>query len=422
MNFSISILQQNSTNREYLTAKENFSVRSPDEKLSLPNYALQRPPPISSSPTSSMRSAPRWSPTESGHGRLRRCASQMSSGSEFGEDFLPIRIKNIENRKLSFESVKVNRSVVKSFSIQNGCDKKLPLRVKVIGHGFSVSPSEDFRMVPMEARTFQVKFSPHVVGPCRGALTFELMTNSKSSKTIPLYGYGGHAHIVIENVQKGPFGPQFLTMGYVKNLNCLMEEKFRLRNNGTLPAFASIVFERTKLSDFAILDSLAVEPTQVKIDPNGFADIKVRFKATKAEIRKIFAMNKEVTTIGEICIISGDEPTRIRLLHGKESLEKRFLEYLPSTLPGEGEIVAKILKFKEDLTSEKVAAIMSQIKTHEIALTINRDMEDTQCLSAQISIANDTNMSFETFIETNCTKINTNAVDGFDHSQHMSVE
>lgn len=385
-------------------------MRSPDEKLSLPNYALQRPNNSTmTSPSSSVRSMARWSPNSGAHGgQLRRSASQMSNGSEFGDDFLPIKIKNLENRKLSFESVKIDKSVVKNLSIQNGCDKKLPLRVRVIGPGFSVMPKEDFRMVPLEARTFQVKFSPSIIGPARGALIFELATNKNCSKTIPLYAYGGHVNISIEGVQKGPFGPQFLTMGCVKDLNYLMDQKIRLRNNGTLPAFASIVFERTKLSDFAILDSLTVEPTQVKIDPGRYAEIKVRFKATKAEIKKIFAMNKEVTTIGEICVICGDEPTRLRILQGKDVVEKRFLDYLPKSLPGETDILAKLVKFREELTRDKVSSIMSQIKTHEIALTINRDMDDTQCMSAEISLADDTHMSFETFVDTNCTRINTN--------------
>lgn len=375
---------------------------------------------IASSPSSSIQS--RWSPTNANAGRLRRSASQMSNGSEFGDDSLPIKIKNKDNRKLSFESVKVDRHVVKNLSIQNGCDKKLPLRIRVIGTGFSVSPKEDFRMVPMEARTFQVRFSPSIIGPSRGALIFELATNKNCSKTIPMYAYGGHANIVIEGAQKGPFGPQFLTIGCVKDLNSLLEQKLRLKNTGTLPAFASLIFERTKLSDFAILDSLIVEPSQVKINPGQYVNINVRFKATKAEIRKIIAMNKEVTTIGEICVIAGDEPTRLRILQGKDCVEKRFLDYLPKSLPGETETLTSLAKFKEELSREKVSSIMSQIKTHEIALTINRDMDDTQCLSAEISLADDTHMSFETFIDTNYTRVNTNMASDFDRSQQANLE
>lgn len=386
-------------------------MRSPDEKLSLPNYALQRPNNATMvSPSSSVRSIPQWSPTDNVHaGQLRRSASQMSSASDFGDDNLPIKIKNLEeNRKISFESVKIDKFLTKNLSIQNGCDRKLSLRVRVIGSGFSVTPKEDFRMLPMEARTFQIKFSPNIIGPARGQLVFELTSNKNCSKTITLYGYGGHASISIEGVQKGPFGPQFLTMGIAKELNYVLEKKIRLKNSGTLPSFASIMFEKTKMSDFTMLHSLTAEPTQMKIDPGQYVDVRVRYKATKAEIRKIVSMKKEVTTIGEICIICGDEPTRLRILKARDVVDRKFLEYIPKSLPGETEILAKLFKFNEMFTREKVSAFMSSIKTHEVALTINRDMDDTQFISAEISLADDTHMSFETFVDANSTRINTN--------------
>lgn len=405
-------LQSTKSSREYYTAKENLTLRSPEEKLSLPNYALQRPPPNSVSPSSSVRSIGHWSPE-----RPRRSASQMSNGSDFGDDFLPIKIKNIDNRRLSFETVKIDRSAMRPISIQNGCDKKLALRVRIVGAGFSVMPREEFRMVPMEARTFQVTFSPSIVGPSRGYLIFELANNKNCSKTIHLFAYGGHANVLIEGVQKGPFGPNFITMGCVKELSFSMEHKLKLRNNGTLPAFASIVFERTKLSDFTMLDSLVVEPTQARIDPGRSVEVKVRFKATKSESRKILSMSKDVTIIGEICIICGDEPTRLRILQGKDNVEPRFLEYLPKTLPGQTDLLAKLLKFKEELTRDKLTSIMSQIRTHEIALTINRNMDETQVHFTDLSLADDSHMSFETFVDANATRINTNMITDIEHMQ-----
>lgn len=183
--------------REYVSALQGLSIRSPNEKLSLPNYGLKRPSnekSVLTSPTSaSIRSinSQNWSPEH----RLRRSASQLSNDSEFNEDYLPIKINNTDNRKISFPSVKIDRSNTKSITIQNGSNKKLPLRVRVTGIGFSVSPQEEFRMVPMEARTFKVKFSPSVVGPAQGSLIFELLTNKSCFKTIPLFAYGGNSSI-----------------------------------------------------------------------------------------------------------------------------------------------------------------------------------------------------------------------------------
>ncbi|CAG9802725.1 unnamed protein product [Chironomus riparius] len=389
------------TSREYLTAMQGLSIRSPNEKLSLPNYGLQRPERSAlTSPTSSasIRSinTQHWSPEH----RLRRSASQLSNDSEFSDDYLPIKINNMDNRKISFPSVKIDKYVIKSITIQNGSDKKLPLRVKVIGAGFSVSPQEEFRMVPMEARTFKVKFLPSIVGPARGSLIFELITNKQCSKTIPLYAYGGHSSISIDGVQKGPFGPQFITMGTVKELHAAIECKIRLVNKGTLPGFASLAFEKTKLSDFVLSDSISVEPKQLRIESGKSADVRIRFKPSKSEVRKIISFNKDVTTIGEICVISGDEPTRLRVLKNQHFVEPKFLNCLPKSLPNEIDIHLKLQKFKEDLSRDKLTSIMEEtIRTHGIALTINRDLEDSIMLSTEMSLADDTRMSFKTFLD-----------------------
>ena len=230
------------TSREYVSAMQGLTLRSPKEKLSLPNYGLKRTEKsvLTSSTSSSIRSVnSQWSP----EGRMRRSASQISNESEFNDDFLPIKIKNIDNRKISFPSVKIDKNVIKSITIQNGSNKKLPLRVKVIGAGFLVSPQEEFRMVPMEARTFNIKFAPSIVGPTHGSLIFELITNKAYSISNPLYAYGGNSSISIEGIQKGPFGPSFITMGTIKDLHGMIEHRIRLVNKGTLPSFVCLAVE-----------------------------------------------------------------------------------------------------------------------------------------------------------------------------------
>ncbi|XP_070492689.1 uncharacterized protein [Chironomus tepperi] len=111
------------SSREYFTAMQGLSIRSPNEKLSLPSYGLKRPDRTLTSPTSSssIRSinSQNWSPEH----RLRRSASQLSNDSEFNDDFLPIKINNMDNRKISFPSVKIDKYVTKSITIQNGSNK-----------------------------------------------------------------------------------------------------------------------------------------------------------------------------------------------------------------------------------------------------------------------------------------------------------
>jgi hypothetical protein len=116
------------------------------------------------------------SPNFSQEGQLKRTVSQLSAGSEFQDDVLPLKIKKA-HRKLLWESVKLYQEVTRTVTTQNGSAKKLPLRVKIQGLGFTVTPREDLIM-------------------------------------IPLYAYGGHTSLRMDGVQKGPISPVFITMGH----------------------------------------------------------------------------------------------------------------------------------------------------------------------------------------------------------------
>lgn len=384
---------KSSSSREYITAS---SMLSPGEKLSLPNYGLVRPESLLTSPTSSIRSSDR----RSNDGQLKRTVSQISNGSEFHDDVLPIKIQK-SSRKLSWPTVKLYQAVVRTISIQNGSNKKLPLRVRIKGVGFSVSPREDLRMIPQEARTFEVKFSPTNIGPAHGQLIFELATNSKCVKIVPLFAYGGHTMFRIDGTQKGPIGPAFITMGQVKMLNGAMNHQIRLTNTGTLPGFASLWFDyKAKWADFAGTKSLETTPSQVRLAPGQSTVITVKFKATKEEIRKIISLNKEVTIIGEIVLITGDEPTRLRMLRNKDTVPRQVLRFLPESMDGEFEYKQQMALFNENMDRAKLSPMIDEIRIHEIAVTINRSLDETQIFAAELSMADDTNMSFETFCDT----------------------
>ena len=381
------------SSREYFSA---MSINTAGEKLSLPSYGLAL------SPSKSCRS--HLSPDSSSSG-LKRTVSQLSNGSEFQGDILPLRIKK-NQRKLSWESVKLYQSATKSITIQNGPQKKLSLRVKIQGAGFSVAPHDYIRLIPNEARTFDVKFSPTANGPSCGQLIFELATDSKCSIIVQLFAYGGHASIRIEGLQKGPIGPAFVTMGDVNMLNQALQQQIILRNSGTLPGFVSLFFEKTKWSDFSLSQSLTINPSTVRLAPGESTCVDIRFKATKEEIRKIFTLNKEITIVGEICVISGDEATRLRLLSNKDVIPALLLSFLPNSFKNEGEIKQQLISFKENLEAAKVTLLTEQIKTHEIALTVYRSLDETLISAAEFSMADDTSASFATFYETNNDRFN----------------
>lgn len=404
-----------SSSREYLSAMNTMT-----EKRSLPNYGLTRSDIVFTSPTPSARSKSRNSPNFSQEGQLKRTASQLTSVSEFLEDTLPLKIKRT-SRKLSWESVKLRQEKTKTVTIQNGSTLKLPLRVKIIGAGFTVTPREDFRMIPQEARSFDVKFSPAVVGPSRGELVFELATNSKCSLSIPLFAFGGHTSLRLDGVFKGPIGPSFVSMGLVKNLNSFMKQRVRLTNYGTLPGFASLAFEKTKLSDFSLSNSLQTIPSEVRLQPGESADIMIGFKATKDEIRKIISLNKEVTIVGEICVISGDEPTRLRLLKNKDCLPERFLKHLPKKFDYEGEFKQDLALFHENFDRGNIESILGQIKIYEVALTVERNLDETQIIAAELSMTEE-NTSFMTFCESRCRPTNVSDNESDDETLHGNHE
>lgn len=387
--YSPPSVNKSPSSREYLTAN---SMNTSGEKLSLPNYGL-----VSLSPTTSSHSLA--SPDSSQTG-LKRTASQLSNGSEFQGDFLPIRIKK-SNRKLSWESVKLHQSVTKSITIQNGPQKKLSLRVKVKGTGFSIAAHDYIRMIPNEARTFEVKFSPTSVGPSCGQLIFELATDNKCMMLVPLFAYGGHSSIRIEGLQKGPIGPAFVTMGQVNMLNKVMQQQITLKNLGTLPGFVSLFFEKTKWSDFSLSESLTIIPSNFRLAPGESTQVEICFKATKEEIRKIFTLNKEITIVGEICVISGDEPTRLRLLRNMDIVPPHLLKFLPKNLKNESEFKRQLTSFNENLEGARITLLTDHIKTHEIALTVNRSLDETLMTAAEFSMTDDTSTSFATFYETN---------------------
>jgi hypothetical protein len=234
-------------------------------------------------------------------------------------------------------------------------------------------------------------------GPARGQLIFELATKSECQQSIPLFAYGGHYILRIAGVQKGPIGPAFVSMGQVKMLKT-MEQKIKLTNDGTLPGFASLIFDNTKWFN------ITLDPSEARLAPGESVEINIRFKANKEEVRKIIHLNKEITIVGEICIISGDEPTRLRLLNSKDNVPQRFLAFLPKKLPGEIELKRELVLFNESLDGSKLTSIMEQIKTHEIALTVCRDLDETQIVAAELSTADESSLTFETFCETNCNR------------------
>lgn len=350
---------------------------SRDEKLSLPSYNLAR-----------AETLPGPSRISRENGQMKRASSQMSTASDFLDDNLPLLLSKSQ-RKLSFPSTKLFTNEEIQLTIRNGSDRKLPLNVRTDGIGFTVSPCESFRMLAHEVRTFNVKFNPSKIGPHAGYLIFELTTNKQVHLKIPLFGFGGHANIKIEGLMKAPIGPQFVTMGLVKYMNTLMERTLKFTNNGSLPGFVAVTYERSKMSCLISEDSIKVSPGSIRLMPGESKEIMIKFKPKKEDARKIVNLNKEVTVIGELFIIMSDESTRLRLLKKPENAPGNLLEWIPDYFPSQETMLKSLSSFNENFDMKSINNVIQRISTHTVMLTLDRNLDETQIVDAHISMSDD---------------------------------
>lgn len=395
--------------REYLTAMENLTINQqspiPSGKMSLPNYTLKRNELAFTSPTSKVKSnKAQWSPPTNDAAQLKRTVSQCSNGSEFNGNYLPLKITH---QCMSWESIKLRKGVNKSLNIQNTAVKKLNLMVYVEGPGFQLTTQElrsgRISLTRQEVRKIEIEFMPTVVGPAKGALVFE--TSCGFSRSIPLFAYGGHASLKIQGIMQGPFGPPFLTMGSIQELTGRLEQYLEVKNSGTLPGFATLTLEKTNLNELFDAKSFSIDPMQLLVEPGKIRRFRITYTPRRPDIRMICNANKDVVTIGQVCMIAGDEVTRLRILKNIDVAEPRFVKFLPKTFPNEQRILNTLLNFNEKLSRSGIQGITKEIRTSEFALTVNRSMDETHGNLMEFSLTDDTQMPFETFVDQNYSKL-----------------
>lgn len=395
--------------REYLSALENLTInqQSPisSGKMSLPNYSLKSNALGFMSPTSTGKTTkPQWSPPTNDAAQLKRTVSQCSNGSEFNGNYLPLKITH---QSMSWESIKLRKCVNKSLNIQNTAVKKLNLLVYVEGPGFQLTTQElrsgRISLTRQEVRKIEIEFMPTVVGPAKGALIFE--TSCGFSRSIPLFAYGGHAALKIQGIMQGPFGPAFLTMGSIQELTGKLEQYLEVKNSGTLPGFATLTLEKTNLNELFDPKSFCIDPMQLLVEPGKIRRFRITYTPRRPDIRMICNANKDVVSIGQVCMIAGDEVTRLRILKNIDVVEPRFLRFLPKSFPNEQRILNTLTNFNEKLNRSGIQGITKEIRTSEFALTVNRSMDETHGNLMEFSLTDDTQMPFETFMDQNYSKL-----------------
>ncbi|XP_055846555.1 uncharacterized protein LOC129912373 [Episyrphus balteatus] len=402
-----SPLLDNTTNsdRRYLVG----TVSSPDcGKFSLPSYGLV----TKTTSTGSVKG---------------RSTSRCSNSSEFSHrdgKLIPLKVTCLQ---LSWGSIRLRKNANKSMQIKNTSDKRLIIKVDVSGPGFQIVNNQGnlITLQSQECRSVSLNFCPTVIGAAVGVLSFSA-PNSPASQTyldVPLYGYGGTASLIPQNILRGPIGAPFLTMGDLKDLSGPLEKTFKIYNKGPLHGFAVIIIDSFGLDMPRLRDAIEVTPNKVIIPPEGIVNIRVTLKPRRDDIKKIIKKISDVLALANMRIICGDEPSRQRIRNlirtmkeeDKSKFTSKSLDRVWASFPGE-KPVDDLETLKEK--SEVALDMISSLRIHEIALTLNHYKLDETADSTLVFPDADETVVFRTFCSTSPTQM----LDPVDEEQEQTSE
>lgn len=372
--------QSNDEPRRY--AAHNRSVDLP--KLSLPNYGLH-----------GIRSSYQ-NPLD------KRCNSQLSTHSEFTQNDGKFPLKS-NTSELVWECVKLRKSVTKSFVIKNTSEKKLGLKIVVVGPGFQIVSGIEADAVILqghECRTINVAFCPTIIGKAIGKIIFKPTKNwsEETERSVCLWAYGGSTALQLQGIERGPVGSSFLKMAETSSItSTTLKRSFSIYNKGPLNGVATI-FIKPKTNQCINESHILIEPNKCVIRPDCSAAITVSYKLRRKDLERLREPSCEVLTIGTLEVIFGSEPNRQRIasmLTQRGTIPSMYkqLEFLVNDFPAAS--MENFTDFRENI--DNVSDLFGCFKTSEIALTINRtNLDETQ--DADLS-GMDESVMFRTLIE-----------------------
>lgn len=343
--------------------------RSPmnGSKFSLPNYGLRNNArALSQSPTA----------------HPVRSSSQLSTNSEFSQNDGKFPLKANKNQ-LTWECVKLQKSISKSFVVKNTAHKRLTVKMYVTGPGFQIATGlqEQGPLVLQgnECRTISVIFCPTVIGKAIGKVTFKPSKGwpDETERSIQLYGYGGHTTLQLQGIERGPVGVSFLKMGETCSIrSTTLQRVFFIYNKGPLNGMATISV-KPKTNQYIHETHIQIEPSKCIIKPDSSVKITVAYKLRRKDLEKLSQKSCEVLTVATLEVIIGADPNRQRIstiLTRSPSIPPpyRSLDFLVKDFPHDA--AEDFDDFCENL--DNIADLFNCFKTSDIALTINRTMLD----------------------------------------------
>lgn len=360
------------TDKQNTNREREFSPvlhRSPMDgsKFSLPNYGLRNNARgLSQSPTA----------------YPVRSSSQLSTNSEYTQNDGKFPLKANKNQ-LTWECVKLQKSVTKSFVVKNTAHKRLTVKLYVTGPGFQITTGQmdsgPLVLQGNECRTISVIFCPTVIGKAIGKVSFKPSKGwpDETERSIHLYGYGGHTTLQLQGIERGPIGISFLKMGETSSIrSTTLQRIFFIYNKGPLNGMATISI-KPKTNRYMHETHIQIEPSKCVIKADSSVKVMVSYKLRRKDVEKLAQKSCEVLTVATLEVIIGADPNRQRIatiLTRSPTIPPtyRSLEFLVTDFPQQA--AENFSDFGEDV--DNIADLFNCFKTTDIALTINRTTLD----------------------------------------------
>uniref|UniRef100_A0A1B0C2P8 Uncharacterized protein n=1 Tax=Glossina palpalis gambiensis TaxID=67801 RepID=A0A1B0C2P8_9MUSC len=312
----------------------------------------------------------------------------------------------VTRTKLSWKSTKLRTNSRKKIKVKNASNSRLVLRTEVSGPGFQIFNKQDswFVLDSQECRLVVVNFCPTICGVAVGKVSFYDRTRSNvisqsSLLDIPLYGYGGHVSVILDNIVNSPVGCPFIPMGRLSELDHPLERTISIRNKGPLEAFVVFSVNPVGFHITRLDKEFKIEPKQSLIAANSSIDVRILFHPKREQVRKISRKKDKVVTLANVRVSYGDEASRQRVrrliqLMSQDERSKMFsqaLETLWTFFPGE--VDKTELDVLRDNPNSAIELISEILRVDEILLTLNNDLiSETLSSSTFFTDFEDTNV------------------------------
>ena len=316
------------------------------------------------------------------------------SGSTVAGDKIPIRTTHAA---LVWNSIKTGKSDIKEFTIRNTSNNKIRIQAVIsdseknfrfLRERQAVGTTTVLLLQGLESRTLSVVFSPHHLGAASGKIVFRHYEprkedESRPSKVLFLYGYGGYSKVEISEAFKDTSGKMWLSLGTL-NSGGSLKAKIKLQNTGDLCSYVKI-----KLTPKAVyptmVSSWQVNPKELLLNPKEIQWVTLEFYPRKEDLALL--QRSDVSHVGTILITHGDEPSRWRIrrlynkmketgeLSGNENEAFRNIVHpICKAFPGE-RLMSDVSSIRDSV--QNLGDLCRGIRQHEIMLTMEAYADET---------------------------------------------